>query len=94
MKLGALILLSLLLLAGCVDRREVAVKKCQELCRQALSERRDLSRGPCLSNEIVEDWCVTWPTGRGFPWITTPKTSAPPTEKPPTTLWKWTRTAT
>ena len=32
---------------------EIAIEKCIELC---LSQKDNLDQGPCLSNEIVEDW--------------------------------------
>lgn len=41
-----------------MDRREEAIRKAQELFQQKKREGMDLSRGPCLSEEIVPDWCV------------------------------------
>ncbi len=62
--LVSLVLLALLLLAGCVDRRKIAVDRCVEMCHGALARGEDLSRGPCLSNQVVEDWVCDvahWP---------------------------------
>lgn len=39
-------------------RREEAIRKAQELFEQKKREGMDFSRGPCLSEEIVTDWCV------------------------------------
>ncbi len=45
-------------LAGCItsgqsesklSAKELAIKKCEELCKEALAQGRDLSDGPCLS---------------------------------------------
>lgn len=33
-----------------------ATLACKLLCENELAKGRDLSNGPCLSNEIVEDW--------------------------------------
>ncbi len=47
------------LLSGCIQRteqstqqlsiKELAIKKCEELCKDALAKGVDLSNGPCLS---------------------------------------------
>lgn len=37
---------------------ETAVSKCKELCQSALAEGRDLSNGPCLSDDNPE-WDVS-----------------------------------
>lgn len=38
--------------------REEAVHRAKELFRQKQTEGMDLSNGPCLSEEIIQDWCV------------------------------------
>jgi hypothetical protein len=38
--------------------REEAIRKAKELFEQKRREGMDFSRGPCLSEEIVPDWCV------------------------------------
>lgn len=40
------------------DRREEAIQKAKELFERKKREGADFSRGPCLSEEIVPDWCV------------------------------------
>jgi hypothetical protein len=30
--------------------------KCQELCQDAATNGQDLSAGPCLANELINDW--------------------------------------
>jgi len=40
------------------DRREEAIQKAKELFERRKREGLDFSRGPCLSQEIVPDWCV------------------------------------
>ncbi|MFZ6036529.1 MAG: hypothetical protein ACOYUK_05315 [Patescibacteria group bacterium] len=38
--------------------RDLAVAKAYELYRQAIIDDIDLSDGPCLSNQAIEDWVV------------------------------------
>jgi len=38
--------------------RDQAVKMAQALFAQKVREGLDLSNGPCLSEEIIPDWCV------------------------------------
>jgi len=39
-----------------VDQSSAKIK-CQEACQQAVTANgRDFSSGPCLSNEVIEDW--------------------------------------
>lgn len=40
------------------NRRDEAINKAKELFAQKKLEGMDFSRGPCLSEEIVPDWCV------------------------------------
>ena len=35
---------------------ESATNACPNFCRNALSNRQDISNGPCLSNDIAPDW--------------------------------------
>lgn len=41
-----------------MNAREEAIRKAKELFEQKRREGMDFSRGPCLSEEIVPDWCV------------------------------------
>jgi hypothetical protein len=41
-----------------MNRRDEAVRKAKELFEQKKREGMDFSSGPCLSDEIVPDWCV------------------------------------
>ena len=54
----AFFLISIFLLFGCVSTkdRDLAKKKCINLCLMERQEHRDLSKGPCLSNNIEPDW--------------------------------------
>lgn len=36
--------------------QEDAIDQCVALCEYALADELDLSDGPCLSEEVVEDW--------------------------------------
>jgi len=36
--------------------KDRAARACQALCNELLSSGEDLSNGPCLSNEVIEDW--------------------------------------
>ena len=36
--------------------RQQAIDGCIALCERALLSEEDLGTGPCLSNEVVEDW--------------------------------------
>jgi hypothetical protein len=40
------------------NRRDEAVRKAKELFAQKQREGMDFSSGPCLSEEIIPDWCV------------------------------------
>ena len=40
------------------NAREEAIRRATELFQQKKSEGMDFSNGPCLSEEIVPDWCV------------------------------------
>lgn len=54
-----LFLVGMVFLSGCVtqtNNKDVAISECVKLCEDALAMSQDLSNGPCLSNEIVEDW--------------------------------------
>ena len=54
-------------LAGCIEKknvRDVAIELCIKKCKESLQRGENLSRGPCLSNQIVEDWVCDvahWP---------------------------------
>lgn len=63
------ILTGVVLLSGCIEEAEEvgeeartlsppeqAKSGCMELCESELAKGRDLSDGPCLSNNITEDW--------------------------------------
>ncbi|MCL4466337.1 MAG: hypothetical protein M1401_05585 [Chloroflexi bacterium] len=39
-------------------RRREAIKRATDLYRQRVLEGVDMSSGPCLSDEVVPDWCV------------------------------------
>ncbi|MDA8218912.1 MAG: hypothetical protein M0Z94_15000 [Dehalococcoidales bacterium] len=39
-------------------RRKEAIRRAMEIYRQRQGEGMDFSNGPCLSQEIVPDWCV------------------------------------
>ena len=58
-------LLLLILVSGCIgDEKEIAKNKCIALCKEFKNNGTDLSNGPCLSNEIIEDWVCDvahWP---------------------------------
>jgi hypothetical protein len=41
-----------------MNRRDEAIRKAKELFEQKKREGMDFSSGPCLSDEIVPDWCV------------------------------------
>ena len=41
-----------------MNRRDEAIRKAKELFEQKKREGMDFSCGPCLSEEIVPDWCV------------------------------------
>ena len=51
-------------LAGCTQpnsaqntaNQSPAVEKCVALCNISLENGNDLSAGPCLSNQIIDDW--------------------------------------
>ncbi len=38
--------------------KERAIEAAQRLFEQKKTEGMDMSRGPCLSEEIIPDWCV------------------------------------
>jgi hypothetical protein len=38
--------------------REEAVRRAKELFQQKKAEGMDFSNGPCLAEEIIQDWCV------------------------------------
>ena len=58
----------LILLSGCIQQQgtdtsgaaksdaELASDKCVQLCEAEVEKGTDLGNGPCLSNEIAEDW--------------------------------------
>jgi hypothetical protein len=55
------LIISVILMSGCVSESEdiphkTPVDLCIEKCREAKAAGQNLSDGPCLSNEIVEDW--------------------------------------
>lgn len=53
-----LVLLSAVLASGCTEEKTQsnAEELCIKLCEEKLNKGADLSRGPCLSNEITEEW--------------------------------------
>jgi hypothetical protein len=64
-KIPALLLLGVVLVSGCTEQQEPpptrtqineATLACVSLCQQKLNEGRDLSQGPCLSGEIIDNW--------------------------------------
>jgi len=38
--------------------RDLAIQKAKELFEQRKSEGMEMSDGPCLSDEIIPDWCA------------------------------------
>lgn len=48
--------------SGCVEEKkevdvsQTAIDACIKKCQGTLSTGQDLSNGPCLSNEIIDDW--------------------------------------
>ena len=63
----AVAILLIFVLSGCVaekaedvkqtvDNAELASKKCIELCQQKNLAGENLSVGPCISNQIIDDW--------------------------------------
>lgn len=44
------------LISGIRSDAERAKIACIELCKVELAKGRNLSAGPCLSNQIIEDW--------------------------------------
>jgi hypothetical protein len=38
--------------------RDLAIQKAKELFEQKRAEEMDFSNGPCLSDEIIPDWCA------------------------------------
>ncbi len=38
--------------------RDLAIQKAKELFEQKRAEGMDFSNGPCLSDEIIPDWCA------------------------------------
>jgi hypothetical protein len=52
-----LALIGIIFLAGCItNKSEEAKTACIRECQLALSAGRNLTDGPCLSNEIIKDW--------------------------------------
>ena len=46
------------------SKRDQAIRVAKELYQQKKAEGLDFSNGPCLSDEIIPDWCVDiahWP---------------------------------
>jgi hypothetical protein len=43
---------------GNPNNRDLAISKAKELFQQKRADGMDFSNGPCLSEEIVPDWCV------------------------------------
>ena len=41
-----------------VSDRDMAIRKAKELFEQKRAEGMDFSNGPCLSDEIIPDWCA------------------------------------
>jgi len=59
MRRWILTLILIFLISGCVKQkslREQAVESCLKLCQESLKEGINLEDGPCLSEEIVDDW--------------------------------------
>lgn len=57
--LAVLLLVGVILISGCVGKTSDAVNAklaCIQECQKALDAGIDLSNGPCLSDEIIEDW--------------------------------------
>ena len=53
----AVFLISIFLLFGCISKdREQAKTKCINLCLIERQAHIDLSKGPCLSNHLMDDW--------------------------------------
>jgi hypothetical protein len=40
------------------NNREEAIRRAKELFQQKKAEGMDFSNGPCLSEEIAQDWCA------------------------------------
>ena len=60
MKKLILLLILIVILSGCTGQPKSEVEKAKELCiakcQEALKNNQDISDGPCLSNQIIEDW--------------------------------------
>lgn len=64
LKLLLFSLVLIVLVSGCTKQPEPqqggdaerAKLACIQECKKALEEERDLSNGPCLSDEIIDDW--------------------------------------
>ncbi len=64
----SILLMTAVMVSGCVDtyrapigekfgpEAERAVTQCLEICRLRLARGVDLSKGPCLSNQVDTDW--------------------------------------
>ena len=57
----AIALVSVIAASGCAvnnssDNANYASRKCQDLCVQLLATRIDVTKGPCLSDNIAGDW--------------------------------------
>ncbi|MDD5342432.1 MAG: hypothetical protein PHI73_03810 [Patescibacteria group bacterium] len=61
-KIFLVLICGLIVVLGCGPKSattkitEQAVSACQKLCQQAKDQGRDLVNGPCLSEEIIDDW--------------------------------------
>ena len=64
-KILALVLMGVVLVSGCVEQPEPPATRseineatiaCVSLCHEKLNAGQELSQGPCLSGEIVDNW--------------------------------------
>ena len=52
-------LILIILLSGCTTSKtneKLAKELCINKCQESMENQQNLSDGPCLSNEIIEDW--------------------------------------
>jgi hypothetical protein len=57
------VLIGIIFISGCVGQTKVStteekqgINACINLCKSELQNGKDLSNGPCLSNEIITNW--------------------------------------
>ncbi|MEM5793118.1 MAG: hypothetical protein QXY45_02035 [Candidatus Aenigmatarchaeota archaeon] len=53
------LLILIIILSGCTEKKsnkEIATQMCIDLCKEKIKNGVNLEDGPCLSDEIVDDW--------------------------------------